>query len=173
MYCKKISITLFSLLLLGLCNAQIQEYHASDIQEYHATELKPAIASKNTDRNTGSQKHNLNNLQALFGLFQYWVPGTSYSVADYTNQKLVLHNSAGTGVLPGSLQIKPGGSYTWNSSYDGKILKGHWEKTSDPGYPIELIKAQEGKNWKIGFSTDKSANIVIWDGNTWYLGKKL
>lgn len=106
-----------------------------------------------------------------FGLYQYWVPGTSYTTADYTNNQLVIHNSAGTGVLPGGIKINSDGTYIWNSSWDGKVIKGKWRKTGDAGYPIEMLNAQEGKNWRVG--KGDNGTIIIWDGSTWYNGSKI
>jgi hypothetical protein len=113
------------------------------------------------------------DLQSYYGLYQYWVPGTSYTVPDYTNQQLVIYNSSGTGVLPGGISISGDNKYVWNSSWDGKVIKGTWRITNDTGYPIELLSAQEGKSWRIGRAPDKSADIIIWDGSTWYYGKKI
>ncbi|HEX2976638.1 MAG TPA: hypothetical protein VHO68_11945 [Bacteroidales bacterium] len=106
-----------------------------------------------------------------FGLYQYWVPGTSYTTADYSNYQLVIHNSSGTGVLPGGIKINSDGTYVWNSSWDGKVIKGKWRKTGDTGYPIELVNAQEGKNWRVG--KGDNGTIIIWDGSTWYNGSKI
>jgi hypothetical protein len=108
---------------------------------------------------------------SYFGLYQYWVPGASYTTPDYTNNQLVIHNSSGTGVLPGGIRINGDGTFIWNSSWDGKVIRGKWRKTGDGGYPIEMINAQEGKNWKVGKGDD--GNIIIWDGFTWYNGKKI
>ena len=109
----------------------------------------------------------------LFGLYQYWVPGTSYTTPDYANNQLVIHNSAGTGVLPGGIKINIDGTYVWNSSWDGKIIQGNWRTTGDGGYPVELLNAQEGKNWRIGKTTGDPSTITIWDGSTWYHGEKI
>jgi hypothetical protein len=128
---------------------------------FHSKSLE---AQENSNQNTNG---------ISFGTYQYWVPGASAAIPDYTNHQLVITTSAGTGVLPGGIQISSDKTYIWNSSWDKKVIKGTWKATGDPGYPIVLIKAQEGKNWKIGKSKNKNAEITIWDGFTWYNGKKV
>jgi hypothetical protein len=167
-------------------NAQdIKPYKAEQVKPYKAQEIKPVksqevkpyqaqeVKSNTTKTEATSTDNSKPDLSYFYGIYQYWVPGTSYTVLDYTNNLEVLHNSAGTGVLPGSLKIESNGTYTWNSSWDGKIIKGSWRLTGDTGYPIELLKAQEGKNWKVGKSNDKGVNIIIWDGSTWYNGRNV
>jgi hypothetical protein len=147
---------------------------AQDIKPFQAEAVKPsgnrevkAIAERQTA--PAAKREAVN----LVGLYQYWVPGTSYTVSDYTNDKQVIRTSAGSGVLPGNLKINPNGTYIWNSSWDGKIIKGNWKLIRDPDYQLELINAQEGKNWKVGKSNDQGIAILIWNGSTWYNGKKI
>lgn len=64
-----------------------------------------------------------------FGLYQYWVPGASAAIPDYTNHQLVVTTSAGTGVLPGGLKINADKTYVWNSSWDKKVIQGTWMET--------------------------------------------
>lgn len=166
-------VTFFSTVVKG---QEIKPYKASEIKPYQSEEIKPAAAKETKsgiNNNKNGKEKKANNLQSFFGLYQYWVPGTSYTVPDYSNRQLVLHNSTGTGVLPGGIKINSDGTYVWNSSWDGKVIKGYWKKTGDSDYPIELENAQQGRDWKIGKSNDKGADIVIWDGSTWYDGKKL
>ena len=84
-----------------------------------------------------------------------------------------MHNSAGTGVLPGGIRINPDGTYIWNSSWDEKIITGKWSNSGNSEYPITLLNAQEGRSWSVGKSSDAKADITVWDGNTWYNGKKI
>lgn len=164
-------------------NAQetIKSYQSSEIAVYKAEEVTPASSQKTQPGTSHPPKSNESKLPEqqrgslgyFFGLYQYWVPGTAYTVLDYTNNQRVTKISSGTGVLPGSIKINSDGTYIWNSSWDGKIIKGSWRTTNDSGYPIELIKAQEGKSWRIGKSDQKDVSIIIWDGSTWYNGKKL
>lgn len=150
-------------------NAQeIKPYKAKEIEVYKGQEIKPT--GKKQEQVARDEKQ---EVSYFFGLYNYWVPGTSYTVPDYTNKIEVLRTSAGTGVLPGSIRIDANGSYTWNSSWDGKIIKGSWRLTGDSDYPIELMKAQEGKNWKIGKSNDENVAIIVWNGSTWYNGKRI
>lgn len=159
-------------------NAQgIQSYKASEIKPYKAEEVKSYKQGERQPLNGNKRQQKtplvVTNLQSYFGLYQYWVPGTAYTVPDYSNHQLVLHNSTGTGVLPGGIRINSNGTYIWNSSWDGKVIKGNWRKTGDKDYPIELLKAQEGKTWKVGKSKDKGADIYVWNGSTWYDAKML
>lgn len=139
------------------------------VRSAEPSEAKPSADQQQPSRTQYTNK----DLHSYYGLYQYWVPGTSYTVPDYTNQQLVIHNSSGTGVLPGGISISGDNKYVWNSSWDGKVIKGTWRITNDAGYPIELLNAQENKSWRIGRAPDKSADIIIWDGSTWYYGKKI
>lgn len=133
-----------------------------------------SCSSKSDEAQNNGNVNTTENLNGIyFGIYQIWVPGAAYTIPDYSNQQLILVTSAGTGVLPGGIQINSDKTYVWNSSWDEKVIKGTWIETGDQGYPIELIKAQEGKSWKIGKSTDTNADITIWDGYIWYDGKKI
>lgn len=150
-------------------NAQeIKPYKAKEIEVYKAQEIKPT--GKKKEPVVQDEKA---EVSYFFGLYNYWVPGTAYTVPDYTNKTEVRRASAGTGVLPGNIRIDANGSYTWNSSWDGKIIKGSWRLTGASDYPIELLKAQEGKNWKVGKSNEEGVAIIVWNGSTWYNGKKI
>ena len=152
-------------------NAQeIEVYKAKTIEPYHSGKILADTARKTPAKSTSSKPSSEPGV--FFGIYQYWVPGTSYTVPDYNNNWQVLHNSAGTGVLPGSLKIEPAGTYIWNSSWDGKIIKGKWTLTGDKDYPIELVNAQQSRNWKVGKANEPGL-IIIWDGSTWYNGKKV
>ena len=178
---KQISSKLFlTILLSGLvCTSlaqTIQPYQAKTIQPYKAKTIqidKPNSTTHNSNTNTGNNSSSGTSLDYFFGLYQYWVQGTSYVTANYSNQQLVIHNSAGTGVLPGGINILPNNTYIWNSSWDKKIIRGTWRTTGDQGWPIELTNAQEGRNWKVGKSKDSGTDIYVWDGNTWYNGKRI
>lgn len=180
---------------------EVKPYQAKEVKPDKAQDVKPyeVKAVKNNRKKTGKNeirekeviqartkevipvsekiKENRpsvnNDMLYFFGLFEYWVPGVSYTTHDYTNQQIVIHNSAGTGVLPGGILINKDNTYIWNSSWDEKIIKGIWRATGDQEYPIELLQAQEGKNWKVGKSNDIGTEIFIWNGSTWYNGKKV
>ncbi|TZF83878.1 hypothetical protein FW774_10485 [Pedobacter sp. BS3] len=149
---------------------------SKDIEVFKAQEVipdKPATQNKNNVKRPASSKVT-GNLNVFFGTYYYWVPGTSYVVPDYSRKQEVIHTSAGTGVLPGSIRINADGTYVWNSSWDQKIIKGKWQQTGDKDYPIEMIHAQEQKNWQVGLhDRPKEADIYIKDGSTWYCGKKV
>ena len=147
-------------------SAQIPKYVPAP-KPTQDTDQKPEKDLSNRKSSTNS------DLSSFFGLYQYWVPGTAYTVADYSTNTIVMHNSAGTGVLPGGIRINPDGTYIWNSSWDEKVIKGKWSTSGKSDYPIVLLNAQEGRSWSVGKSSDKNADITVWDGNTWYNGKKI
>ncbi|MFA5972372.1 MAG: hypothetical protein WC780_08475 [Lentimicrobiaceae bacterium] len=175
---------------LSCFGQDIEPYKAKEIQPYKAKEIrvdkpknvqsdrtngvKTDYSKRKTDENkqTNTTHQKIFDISEFTGQYELWVPGTSYVTTDYSNQQRVLHNSAGTGVLPGGIKINNDQTYIWNSSWDNKIIKGHWKATDDSNYPIELLNAQEGKNWKVGKSNDKGVSIIIWDGYTWYNGRK-
>jgi hypothetical protein len=170
-------ISIASFFAVSIQAQDIQPYKAQDIKPYKSEEIK-SYKAKETTPETFNKVEVRNtpvkiNLEGFAGLYQYWVPGTSSTVPDYNNQQVVIHNSTGTGVLPGGIKINPDQTYVWNSSWDEKVIKGRWRKTADSDYPIELENAQGGKNWRIGKSKEKGVDIVIWDGSTWYNGRKL
>ncbi|HYK77603.1 MAG TPA: hypothetical protein VEV16_11555 [Daejeonella sp.] len=148
---------------------EIEVYKSKEITPDKPRDLKADQSKRVNNPVSASSK---TDLDFFFGVYHYWVPGTSYTIPDYSNNQLVLRNSAGTGVLPGDLRINSDGTYIWNSS-DGKIIRGNWINSNNKDYPLELIKAQEGKNWKIGKSDQPNSDILIWDGYTWYNGKKI
>lgn len=163
---------------------EVKPHQAQEVQPDKAKEKKPAKTKKdnpyrvvkiNPKVGEDSNKKLAAGVIAtdFFGLFQYWIPGTSYTVPDYTNQQMVIHNSAGSGVLPGGIKINADGTYIWNSSWDEKVIKGRWRATNDQEYPLELMQAQEGKNWKVGKTTGDPSTITLWNGSIWYTGKKI
>ena len=145
----------------------------------HASRPEQAVKPTQTpttkpEKESGNNRASTNSdLSSFFGLYQYWVPGAAYTVADYSTNTIVMHNSAGTGVLPGGIRINLDGTYIWNSSWDEKVIKGKWNASGKSDYPIVLLNAQEGRSWSVGKSSDKNADITVWDGNTWYNGKKV
>lgn len=155
---------------------KVQPVKAGDTKPFATKKVNPASANKNQPRvvHEKTAKPVTGEVSSdFFGLFQYWVPGTSYTVPDYTNKQLVVHNSAGSGVLPGGLKINDDGTYIWNSSWDEKVIKGKWRVTEDRDYPLELMQAQEGKNWKVGKTVDDPSTITLWSGSTTYTAKKI
>ncbi|HAL83651.1 MAG TPA: hypothetical protein DCO83_16605 [Mucilaginibacter sp.] len=171
---KQISqpITFICLLLLLSFNSKsqnIQPYKAREITSYRA---KAIPVNSSTNKSNAAAQSN-SDLSYFIGTYQIWVPGTSYTTPDYSNNQLIIHNSAGTGLFPGGIKINANGTYIWNSSWDKKIIRGKWRTTNNKNYPIELVKAQEGKDWKTGSSNTAGVSIIIWDGYTWYNGKKI
>lgn len=163
---------------------EVKPYQGQEVQPVKAKEIKPSKTKKENpyrvvkiNPRVAEEKKEKPAAGVIsddfIGLFQYWVPGTSYTVPDYTNQQLVIHNSAGSGVLPGGIKINADGTYIWNSSWDEKVIKGNWRATTDQDYPLELIQAQEGKDWKVGKTAGDPSTITLWNGSIWYTGKKI
>lgn len=163
---------------------EVKPYQGQEVQPVKAKEIKPSKTKKENpyrvvkiNPRVAEEKKEKPAAGVIsddfIGLFQYWVPGTSYTVPDYTNQQLVIHNSAGSGVLPGGIKINADGTYIWNSSWDEKVIKGKWRATTDQDYPLELIQAQEGKDWKVGKTAGDPSTITLWNGSIWYTGKKI
>lgn len=102
------------------------------------------------------------------------VPGVAYTEAAGGDKvRYVVSSGVKT---QSTVVIKPDGAYVWDSKWDGKVIKGNWEKTGDSGYPIVLKNAQEGKNWQVGPDSRKGAKpetILVWDGSIWYEGYPL
>lgn len=95
------------------------------------------------------------------------VPGAAYTATEAGKTKLYVSSGVMT---TGSLLILADGTYAWNSSYDGKLIKGNWAAA---GENIVLKKAQEGKDWTVMIGNAQSGgDIVIWDGATWYLADR-
>ena len=64
--------------------------------------------------------------------------------------------------LEDALTIYSNGTYEWNSSWDGEIIRGTWEK-GDSEYPITLLNAEDGHNWKVGLWPSGGGDIIAWD----------
>lgn len=107
-------------------------------------------------------------LEYAFKTFILWVPGTSYSVANYQTSTNTIYTSPGT-VPKSTITINKNGTYVWNSAWDDKIINGSWTASSDGS--INLTKGQEGKTWKLAKSKGITEDIFIMDGSTWYSGK--
>lgn len=101
----------------------------------------------------------------LDGFFRAWRVGVSGAVV--TREDVVTQTRTTTvsaGALAGRLVIRANGTYEW----DGR--KGRWRRTGNADYPLELIAADLGKDWGIGWDTRKhgtAGNILLVDGVEW------
>lgn len=101
-----------------------------------------------------------------YGQYSLRVPGVAYQTTDAaTNQnKQVVSSGAQTA---STITINSDGTYVWNSVWDGKVIKGNWQKTGAKDYPIIVPKGQEGKDWKLGKQDGSGkGDIILWDGNS-------
>ena len=104
------------------------------------------------------------NLSRFLGAWRTWVPGGTYVTPGTPGSGTdVLHTSAGAKGT--ALVIKANHRWTWK----GKT--GAWKATGDSGYPLLLVRALDGHDWKVGVDVKHRGQIVIWDGYTWYLAK--
>jgi len=157
---------------------EIDTYKSKNIDTYKPGTIKPGSTGtiNSTPKNAGkieSNKKNIteeskNNIESLIGRWHTRVPGAVWQTPSGREGYDNLHVSSG--VKSGDLVINANGTYVWNS-YGGK--KGNWVK-GDSGYPIVLIDKSENKKWKVGYDSKHTGgrDIIIWDGNVWYDGKK-
>lgn len=110
------------------------------------------------------------DLSYFFGTFSTRVPGVAYTTPIPGTNYETLHTSVGA--LSGGIKINADGTYVWNSTWEGKTLKGKWEKTGDAGYPIVLLNGEDGKDWRVG-KDPSSDEIFIWDGSIWKNGTRV
>lgn len=113
------------------------------------------------------------DLEDLFGLFQLKVPGAVNEVP--VGIDAVIYK-ANPGALSGAIAIYSDGTYIWNSTWDGKVITGTWERTGDAGYPIRILDGESGKDWMCGKSGPDvwgGGDIVIWDGSIWKNGTRV
>jgi hypothetical protein len=66
-----------------------------------------------------------------------------------------------------ALRIRANHTWAWHG------LHGSW-RSGDAEYPIVLIHALDGHDWKVGTAPTyvHAAQITIWDGYTYYYGKR-
>lgn len=97
-----------------------------------------------------------------YGLYGLYVPGAAYVTPNPGTDTETLTTSSGV-KTDSTLQLNADGTYVWNSAWDGRIIKGSWEKTGDSDYPILVRAGQEGKDWKLG--KGDNSEIILWDGD--------
>lgn len=137
---------------------------STDITPYTASTLTPYTAStiSSTTSRTTTRPRGANPAKPLgwfFGLWGTWVPGGVWEGAGYI--------WFSTGAKGHALQIS--GNHTW--SWHG--LRGTW-RNGDSEYPIVLLHALDGHDWKVGTAPSyvHAAQITIWDGFTYYYAKR-
>ena len=151
-------------------NAGIQPYTATEITVYTSTTPQQTTAPTVTQDKPGKPptapkpSSGKVNLSYFIGSWKTHVPGATFTTPGEPGSGTdVQHTSAGSGST-GKLVIRA--NHTWR--WQGK--RGRWKRTGDADYPIVLIKAVDGHDWKVG--ADKGHTIVIWDGFTWFVGQK-
>lgn len=109
----------------------------------------------------GKKKNRKRSLRFFYGLFSTYVPGA------WTPQEGV----TSTGAKGQAVSI--GANHVW--LWHGK--RGHWGQTGESDYPLVLRNAVDGHDWKVGkavgASSCKRSQIVLWDGYTWYCGRRV
>ena len=160
----------------------IEPYTAHTIEPYHA---RPAQAAQHGTASADSgriiddvkglpapvrpPRASSAKLKAFVGTWQLNVEGTSYTTDDYaTNTRTV---TTSVGARGRRLVIRPNGTYDWGGR------RGRWKRTGegDEGYPLVLLHADRGEDWKIGWDTRKGApagRILVWDGSVWEVGTR-
>ena len=114
---------------------------------------------ENGDRKPPKKRRKLPKF--LFGTFSTYVPGTVWEGADWT--------WFSTGAKGRAVRIKRNKKWRWH----GK--RGRWRRTGASDYPIVLLNALDGHDWKVGSTKGStcSGKIILWDGLTWYCGKRV
>lgn len=107
------------------------------------------------------------NLKAFVGRWQLLVEGASYTTDDYAAGTRTVTSSSGA--RGRRLVIRANGTYDWGG------IRGRWVATGEgaDGYPLKLLKADHGEDWKIGWDTRRNApagRILVWDGSVWEVG---
>ena len=142
----------------------IEPYTAKTIEPYHATTSEPARTAT-----TRRDSVRAADPKALVGTWQLHVEGTSYTTDDYATSTRTVTTSSGA--KGRRLVIRANGTYDWGGH------RGRWITTGEgaDGYRIELLKADHGANWKLGWDTRRNApagRILVWDGNVWEVGTR-
>lgn len=155
--------------LLEPCLAQeIQMYQSQTIQIHRGKEAPPAKPVQGPTVQGSTSQQTPPNTDAFIGTWGTHVPGGVYETPSNQPGWNVLHVSPGA--KGAQLTIHPDGRFQWGN------MAGRWDGTRQPDYPLVLRKAKGNRDWKVGWArtqNNKPAEIVIWDGFTWYNGTKL
>ncbi len=142
----------------------IEPYHAKTIEPYHAKTL-----SGDTSAAAPASRATSANPREFVGSWQLQVEGASYTTDNYaTNTRTITTSS---GAIGRRLLIRSNGTYNWGG------IKGRWIATGESagGYPLKLLKADGGADWKIGWDTRHGARpgqILVWNGSVWEIGRR-
>lgn len=160
----------------------IEPYTAKTIEPYHAA--TPASARSTAPRADSAQaigdvkdlprpaeapRARPARLDAFFGKWQLSVEGASYTTDDFaTGTRTVTTSSGARGRR---LVIRANGTYDWGGH------RGRWRRTGEGagGYPLVLLRADHGEDWKIGWDTRRGApagRMLVWDGYVWEVGTR-
>jgi hypothetical protein len=104
---------------------------------------------------------------SFFRTFGLAIPGVAYTTDNFATNTRTVTVAAGA-VTKSTVRIDPEGSYVWNSSWDGKVIRGQWRRE---GSAIILLNAQSGLNWRMQTMAQSQgkATVTLWDQNSiWY-----
>lgn len=104
-------------------------------------------------------------LATFYGVWRTRVPGGAWITPGSPGSGTdVLHVSAGAKGT--ALAIRANRSWLWK----GKT--GRWQPTGDAEYPLLLRRAVDGHDWKVGLDVHNRGRILIWDGYTYFQGRR-
>ncbi len=138
-------------------------YTASAISTFTASTVtveKPGSVPRSRGGKTKPVK-----LSFFFGSWKTFVPGASYVTPDQPGSGTgTIHTSPGA--LGTTLVIRGDRRWAWK----GRV--GTWKPTGDADYPLELLNAVDGHDWRVGVDVHHPKRIFVWDGSTWYGAKR-
>lgn len=103
-------------------------------------------------------------LATFYGTWRTRVPGGTWITPGSPGSGTdVLHVSAGAKGT--ALTIRSNRTWLWK----GKT--GAWKPTGDAEYPLLLLHAVSGHDWKVGVDVHNRGQILIWDGYTYFQAK--
>jgi hypothetical protein len=128
-----------------------------------ATSGSSTTSSGQTSGSKKKRKRSRRSLRFFYGIFSTYVPGTSWSEGGAT--------WVSTGAKGTAIGIAPNHVWRWHG------LRGHWRTTGESDYPLVLRHALDGHDWKVGKAVGAAgctrSQIVLWDGYTWYCGRRV
>lgn len=157
----------------------VKQYQSSQVQQYQAKTLQPSGSSAVQPKQSGTLKQyqsksvKLNApppvrkrpVEWFVGAWATWVPGGTYErpAGNDMVQQVTSAGAAGR-----QLVVLANGTYRWGA------IAGRWRRTGDAAYPILLQRALDGHDWKLGTApaSARNAQITLWDGLTYELGKR-
>jgi hypothetical protein len=135
----------------------IPVYTASTIRPYTSSTLTPTTAKTSTSSSCGCAAKPLSFFAGDWGT---WVPGATWEGADYI--------WFSTGAQGHTAHIGADRGYRWHG------VSGRWRPIGDGEYPLVLVHALDGHNWKVGAACGiKGAQVVLSDGYTYFFAKRV